>query len=1025
MERANFTSFRSEVNRLVEAFERDKELIRLNGMNETTLRGQFLDPFFSALGWDVGNRELKPFALREVLVEPASTVQGVSRRPDYLFRVGGIDKFICEAKKPFDHIDRHFFQTQNYVYNLRLWFGVLSDFEHFIVFLVGAQPSSDRPFPPLEGWRISYWQYSDLSTKLWDHFSYDAVADGALDRLAHTAAKSYRAGKQGWLIKPDRTQRIDGKFLSFLEDQRSRLAEGLKLANNHSWTTQTLTEATQKIIDRLLFQRICEDRHIDVGTSLNGTLEAWESRKSVKGQLWPSIVSNFKFFKGAFNGGLFGKKDDPPHLVDGLSVPDDWLADFLDTLTADDSPYLFSVIPVEILGSVYERFLGSVVLPSGKVEPKPEVRKAGGVYYTPRHVVDFIVTKTLSPLLADKTPEQVFKLRVLDPACGSGSFLLDAFERLCEYHVSWLLKHPADQSPDKCYKTKGPDLLSSGDLRLTTGFKRKILKSNIFGVDIDPQAVEVTQMSLYLKVLEGETHESLENDHLLFPKETYLPDLDANIKCGNSLVGPDALDDFSGSASELVALKPFDWGKEFKSILKDGGFDIVIGNPPYLNVDDSWGKKDYRLHYLKTRYTDVYTDKTDILFYFFHRAVSLSKNKVAFIVSRAFLEAFKAEKLRGWLADQSKHIEIVDFQNQLVFENVGITTCITLLSKVGKKDDMIFYRALTSEHLERPLDPVIHDKARFARIVVPFNKVGKESWLFGEESDEALLQKIDGANPKLGDILTLGQGMQTGLNKVFGSLPPSVIKDWKLPKTMWRWRARNSDIKKWVIEPSDEVLLYLEDVPTFSKLPDAIKSYLKKHKSELQERAAFVRGDCEWWKYTWPLHKELYGKQRILCPFLASTNRFALEHSGRSIGLTDTTVIFDGDQPEDIRYFIALLNSQVLTWRFTFIGKLKSNGIREYFWNSISKMPIPRPDLSQAPNKRRHDQIVEWVRKIVELSEQRNTASAQEIIAINRAIDTLEEQLESAVADVFDLTPEERKHIQAALQRNSISVGVT
>jgi len=222
MERPDFASFKVELKRLVEAFDRDKHSIRLDGMNEADLRVQFLDPFFSALGWDVGNRALTPYALREVLAEPASTVRGVSRRPDYLFRVGGIDKFICEAKKPFDHIDRHFFQTQNYVYNLRLWFGVLSDFEHFIVFLVGAQPSNDRPFPPLEGWRLSFWQYPDSAAKIWDHFSHHAVAEGALDRLAHQAAKSYRAGKQGWLIKPERTQRIDGKFLSFLEDQRAR-----------------------------------------------------------------------------------------------------------------------------------------------------------------------------------------------------------------------------------------------------------------------------------------------------------------------------------------------------------------------------------------------------------------------------------------------------------------------------------------------------------------------------------------------------------------------------------------------------------------------------------------------------------------------------------------------------------------------------------------------------------------------------------------------------------------------------------
>jgi hypothetical protein len=257
----------------------------------------------------------------------------------------------------------------------------------------------------------------------------------------------------------------------------------------------------------------------------------------------------------------------------------------------------------------------------------------------------------------------------------------------------------------------------------------------------------------------------------------------------------DASDDFDGAASELVALKPFDWKREFPTIMKQGGFDVVIGNPPYLNVDDVWGKKDYRLRYLKTRYSAVYADKTDVLFYFFYRAVSLARGNVGFIVSRAFLEAFKAEKLRGWLADQSKGIEIVDFQNQQVFENVGITTCITLVSKLGEKRDMTFYRASNSDHLETPVDRAIQDKALYERLTVPYANVGRSSWLFGGQGDEAILAKIDGNNPRLGDICKLGQGMQTGLNDIFGTLSPPIIEEWKIPKELWRWRARKSDIR--------------------------------------------------------------------------------------------------------------------------------------------------------------------------------------------------------------------------------------
>lgn len=1003
MTASSLDSFKSEVERLVRSFERDRRSIQQDGMNEADLRIQYLDPFFAALGWDVGNRALAPFASREVLVEPPHRMRGASRRPDYLFRVGGIDKFICEAKRPFDNVERHFFQAQNYVYNLRLWFGVLSDFERFIVFLVGAQPKADRPFPPLEGWRLSFWEYIDSAEKIWENFSRDAVADGALDRLAHNAAKVYRAGRQGWLIKPERTQRIDGKFLSFLEDERASLAKGLRATNDIAWTTQTLTEATQKIIDRLLFQRICEDRHIDVGRPLTKTLTDWEERRRIDGQLWPSVSENFDYLKGTFNGGLYGKIGDQRHLIDEITVPDRWLADFVEELTAEDSPYLFSVMPVEILGSVYERFLGSIVLPTGKVEPKPEVRKAGGVYYTPKYVVDFIVRQTVGALTKGKAPSDVAKIRILDPACGSGSFLIGAFEQFCDYYLSWLLANPGDRERAKCFEVHG-------DLLLTTGFKRQILKRHIFGVDIDPQAVEVTQMSLYLKVLEGETHESLVKDHTLFPTETYLPDLDSNIKCGNSLISTDAASDFHGTAAELAELKPFNWNLEFGSIIRSGGFDAVIGNPPYLNVDDTWGKRDYRLEYLRTRYSEVYADKTDILFYFLQRGLTLSKNRLGFIVSRAYLEAFKAERLRTWLSKNTSGVTVVDFQNQRIFENVGITTCITLLSKKSAHNAM-FYRAQQDEHEEVPLESALGDTSKFEQIAVASKKLGGNPWLYGSASDEAVIAKIDGKHPKLGTVLIIGQGMQTGRNDVFGTLPESVVHEWHIPKKFWRWRARNSDIQPWVILKSDEVLLYLEDAATFSALPEKVQAHLNRHKAELKERAAFTRGDCDWWRYTWPLHKEHFHRDKLFCPYLAQTNRFALDTSGRYLGLTDTTVIFNGDQPEDIRYFLALVNSRILTWRFRFIGKLKSNGIREYFWNSISKLPIPRLDLSQVAQKKLHDSIIEEAQRIIDLTRDYAAASTQEKISIDRTLKPVQESLETKIAGLYDLSETERSLI--------------
>src|SRR5207245_2922791 len=157
------------------------------------------------------------------------------------------------------------------------------------------------------------------------------------------------------------------------------------------------------------------------------------------------------------------------------------------------------------LGSIYERYLGSIIRLTAKqvrIEEKPEVRKAGGVYYTPEYVVDYIVKETLGKVIEGKTPKQIEKIHILDASCGSGSFLIGAFQCLIDYHIRYLSDHPKEASANPLF----PDVTKSenGEPHLSVIRKAQILRNNLFGVDIDPQAVEITMMSLYLKALEGD-----------------------------------------------------------------------------------------------------------------------------------------------------------------------------------------------------------------------------------------------------------------------------------------------------------------------------------------------------------------------------------------------------------------------------------------------------------------------------------------------------------------------------------------
>ena len=572
MQNKTVEDFKKEIAHLVEAFDRDAQAMRDSGYKETTLRLEFLDTFFESLGWDVRNRHGSPLHLREVLVENRTEQPGKQRRVDYTFRINGLEKWVCEAKKPFDHINRHFYQPQYYAYYLRLRFAILCDFENLIIFVVPGKPSSDSPFPPIR--RYHYRDYLNSAQKIWDLLSRDAVESGSIEKLIQDLPKiAGKLTKQLWLIKPERAKTIDIEFLELLERHRQSLAKALIRSNkNLHFVESMLGEATQVILDRILFQRICEDREIETGTKLEKMLSNWEEGGKIDGQLWPTVLSGFKFMARTFNGGLYGRDGARPHFADKLLVPDDWLEEFISELTDETSTYLFSTIPVEILGSAYERFLGSIVKPNGQIEQKLDVRKAGGVYYTPRYVVNALIDQTLSQQLRNITFDEAQAIRVLDPACGSGSFLLAAFERLCSYYVEYFTHNAGERSPERCYEHEH-------DIHLTTFFKRRILLNQIYGVDIDPLAVEVTQLSLYLKVLEGETRQTLVHDLQLFPREKLLPDLSKNIKCGNSLIDSDIYPEYCAE-EELKHIRPFPWYQEFP-FLKRRRFDVVVGNPPW------------------------------------------------------------------------------------------------------------------------------------------------------------------------------------------------------------------------------------------------------------------------------------------------------------------------------------------------------------------------------------------------------------------------------------------------------------
>jgi type I restriction-modification system DNA methylase subunit len=415
--------------------------------------------------------------------------------------------------------------------------------------------------------------------------------------------------------------------------------------------------------------RIAEDRAVEPYGNLKTTL---------KGDCYENLFQLFKEADQKYNSGLFDFKKDK--LSETIKVDNKVIKNIINELYYPESPYEFSVLSVEILGSAYEQFLGKVIrlTPAhhAKIEEKPEVRKAGGVYYTPQYIVDYIVENTIGQLVNGKTPKEISKLRIADPACGSGSFLIGAYQYLLDYHKNF---YSENGKPSK--GKKDSPLTPEGNL--TTSEKKRILLNNIYGVDLDYNAVEVTKLSLLLKCMEGETSASIANQMKLF-KERVLPTLDDNIKSGNSLIDLDFYDgqlDFGGERK----IKPFNWKKGFPEVFKNGGFDFIIGNPPYVLVSPDLFSNEV-IEYFKRFKVAEY--KIDLYHLFIERGLGLLKpsGSLGFILPSTWMTQKFTDKLRKFVLEQSSIEEVLHFDYK-VFDQADVFTEIIILNNSKPSTD--------------------------------------------------------------------------------------------------------------------------------------------------------------------------------------------------------------------------------------------------------------------------------------------------------------------------------------------------
>jgi hypothetical protein len=928
---------------LVHRFEEQYDSYRHADYNETLTRRDFIDPFFKALGWDIDNENGYAESYREVIHEDKLKIGKATKAPDYSFRlVGGKRLFFVEAKKPSVVIKDDIipaYQVRRYGWSAKLSVSIITDFEEFAVYDCTKKPvPSDKAAIA----RIKYLTYNDYLKDfdfLWDTFSKERVLKGSFDK--YLVSNASRKG----------TATVDIDFLESLDRWRTYLATSICL-NNKELDEEEINFAVQQTIDRVIFLRIAEDRSVEPYGNLKDCIKT--------GNLYQNLFYLFTRADEKYNSGLFDFHKDK--LSSSLAVDNKVIKTIINELYYPDCPYEFSVLPIEILGTAYEQFLGKQIkVDSGnriKIEEKPSVRKAGGVYYTPQYIVDYIIQGTVGKLIEGKNPKEISKVKIADPACGSGSFLIGAYGYLLNYHKNYYTRNGKVSKGDK----RNP-LTPQGEL--VTAEKKRILLNNIYGVDIDLNAVEVTKLSLLLKCLEGETEASIAAQMKLF-HERVLPTLDGNIKSGNSLIDTDYFDnelDFG----DRKRVRPFNWKKAFPEVAMQNGFDAIIGNPPYIQLAMfDWFEEKQKKYLLKKFCSSM--GRMNTFGFFIENGINLltEKGKLGFIIPNTILTQEYYQELRRLIL-RTTHVDNIVTYEHLAFADAVVETATIILSKEkSKTKTKISFCNKKLQYEDRFVDEESFRVSYKNQFNVSHN-----------EAETGIKTGIDtAANKTLGDLVEINQAIALKADRA------AYLFDRKSGNN-YKTVLDGREINRYQVNWNGKYLKY--DV-------NAIHSCKREDIFTSREKIFFRRVSSS------------------LIATLDTQQFYALN--------TLVAVNLKKNIKCDIRYILGVFNSRLMNFYYTKFLKSTKKVFSEIQARQIGQLPFIDINFKNLKQKNIHDEIVKNVNLLLKLNEELKNENLQSNIQqIQSGIDYTEEKINGLVFSLYKIKPGDEKIIKESDER--------
>jgi len=894
---------------------------------EADTRRIFIMPLFHALGWDVYSRD-----------EVAEEVKAGTGRVDYVFKLHGVSQFYLEAKALRAELTKPEYVKQaiTYAYNRGIIWVILTDFERLQVY--NAQ--TGRLFI-----NLSHDTYLREFDDLW-LLSRESLENNALNE---------RAEKYGAL--PPRLG-VEQRLFNQLRHWREGLFTQLYHYNPNLSFNQ-IDEVIQRLFNRLIFIRTCEDRRIEDRVLL-GAVHEWRG-SGRREELIGALHSIFRDFDGYYDSDLFAL-----HLVDQVFIESATIENIINGLyeiPGGMASYDFSLIDADVLGTVYEQYLGHVATvvkqrtkeaqirmdlglpsePTFELTAKKERRKEHGIYYTPRFITDYIVKETVGRFLKERSHNEILNIKILDPACGSGSFLIRAYDELLNYHA---------------YRSGKPVT------ELDQWERLPILIRNIFGVDLDMQAVEIACLNLLLRSL---------------AKRETLPSLAGNIRQGNSLISGTEEELGSYFGDDWQEKKPFNWEQKFQDIMAEGGFDVVIGNPPYV----SFGLRDLERMdkslglYSRDKFPNSAEYKLSTYALFIDRGLQLLKEGgyLSYILPDSFLLGRYFSRLRKYILDNCSIKEIVLFKEDFWSSGTIGRPVIIILRKTAdasvRRENYITANLCSSpEELKSSKFSKTFSYSQSYFDSTLYNRFR----LFFDAESMNIVDKVDSHSAKLTTIVTLASGLigKEGKNQIIS--PKKLSRDW-LPGLL-----SGSEINRYALYYKGGYILY-DTAKLKSGFKDA--NYFESKILMRQTGDSIIA---------------TYDTDNLLC-----LNNL---HVGNLI-----------NNNYDLRYILGCLNSKLMNYYYHLISLELGRAMAQTDIETIEQLPIRRIDFDNPSEKKIHDDLVAQVDKMLELNKRlapiRNTP-CNERDELLREINRTDSEIDNLVYDLYGLIEEERKIIEGS-----------